>query len=49
MFYSCAKGSPARDYLEKLRKDFPAGHQKLYIPKMLPEIKKIDPESTINL
>jgi hypothetical protein len=26
----------------KLRKDSGAGHQKLYIPKMLPQIKKID-------
>jgi flagellar biosynthesis protein FlhG len=43
MFTSCVKGSPAREYLEKLRKDNNA--QKLYIPKILPEIKKIDPES----
>jgi len=35
------KGSPARAYLEKARKDG-SGAQKLYIPKMLPEIKKID-------
>ena len=35
------KGSPARTYLEKARKDG-SGAQKLYIPKMLPEIKKID-------
>ena len=41
---SCAKGSPARVHLEKLRKEG-AGHSKLYIPKMLPEIKKIDPDS----
>ena len=38
------KGSPARVYLEKARKDG-SGPQKLYIPKMLPEIKKIDPVS----
>jgi flagellar biosynthesis protein FlhG len=44
MFTSCAKGSPARVHLEKIRKDG-AGHKKLYIPKMLPDIKKIDPES----
>jgi len=44
MFNSCGKGSPARAHLEKLRKDG-AGHQKLYVPKMLPEIKKIDPAS----
>ena len=41
MFNSCSKGSPARAYLEKLRKDG-AGHQKLYIPKILPALKKID-------
>jgi flagellar biosynthesis protein FlhG len=41
MFNSFGKGSPARAHLEKVRKDG-AGHQKLYIPKMLPEIKKID-------
>jgi flagellar biosynthesis protein FlhG len=38
------KGSPASIYLEKARKDG-SGPQKLYIPQMLPEIKKIDPES----
>ena len=41
MYTSFAKGSPARTYLEKARKDG-SGPQKLYIPKMLPEIKKID-------
>ena len=45
MFNSCSKGSPARVLLEKIRKEGAQGHQKLYIPKMLPEIKKIDPES----
>jgi len=45
MFNSCVKGSQARAYLEKIRKDSSTGHHKLYIPKMLPEIKKIDPES----
>ena len=44
MFTSFGKGSKARSYLEKIRKDG-AGHQKLYIPKILPEIKKIDEES----
>jgi len=44
MFSSCSKGSPARAYIEKIRKDG-AGHSRLYIPKMLPEIKKIDPDS----
>jgi len=44
MFSSCGKGSPARTYLEKIRKDG-AGHSKLYIPKILPEIKKLDKAS----
>ena len=44
MFNSCVKGSPARAYLEKLRKDG-AGHQKLYIPKILPALKKADQSS----
>ena len=42
MYSSCAKGSKARAYLEKIRKDG-AGH--LYIPKILPEIKNIDTAS----
>jgi len=45
MFSTCAKGSPAREHLEKVRKENATGHHKLYIPKILPEIKKIDPES----
>jgi flagellar biosynthesis protein FlhG len=45
MYNSCGKDSPARTYLEKTRKEGAHGHHKLYIPKMLPEIKKIDPES----
>ncbi|MDR0463950.1 MAG: AAA family ATPase [Treponema sp.] len=44
MFNSWTKGSPARIFMEKIRKDG-AGHSKLYIPKILPEIKKIDPTS----
>jgi len=44
MFNSWAKGSPARVFMEKIRKDG-AGHSKLYIPRILPEIKKIDPAS----
>jgi len=48
MFNSCTKGSPARTYLEKLRKDSSGGHHKLYIPKILPEIHKIDPVSHEN-
>jgi len=45
MFSSCTKGSPMRAYMEKIRKDGAGGHHKLYIPKMLPEIKHIDPAS----
>ena len=41
MYTVFEKGSPARTYLEKARKDG-SGPQKLYIPRMLPEIKKID-------
>ena len=41
MFTVFGKGSPARAYLEKIRKEG-SGQQRLYIPKMLPEIKKID-------
>jgi flagellar biosynthesis protein FlhG len=44
MFTVFPKGSPARNYLEQARKDG-SGPQRLYIPKMLPEIKKVDPES----
>jgi len=44
LYTSCLKGSPARDYLEKARKDG-SGAQKLYVPKMLEEIKIIDRES----
>jgi flagellar biosynthesis protein FlhG len=39
-----ARGTPAMAYLEQVRKDG-SGPQKLYIPKMLPEVKKIDPQS----
>jgi len=45
MFNSFSKNSPARTYLEKVRKDSSGGHNKLYIPKLLPEIKKIDTAS----
>ena len=44
MYTSCKKGSGAREYLEKLRKDGAAA-QKLYIPRLLPEIKSVDRES----
>jgi len=44
MFTTFGKNSPAATFLEKSRKDG-SGHHKLYIPKMLAEIKKIDPDS----
>jgi flagellar biosynthesis protein FlhG len=44
MFTVFGKGSAAKNYLEQARKDG-SGPQKLYIPKLLPEIKKIDPVS----
>ena len=44
MYTSFGRGSPAREYLEKIRKEG-SGPQRLYIPQMLPEIKKIDPVS----
>ena len=44
MFTSCGKGSPARNYLEKIRRDG-SGAQKMYIPKIMPEIQKMDRES----
>ena len=44
MFTVFGKGSAAKNYLEQARKDG-SGPQKLYIPRLLPEIKKIDPVS----
>ncbi|MDR2102422.1 MAG: P-loop NTPase [Treponema sp.] len=44
MYTVFPKGSPAYVYLEQIRKDG-SGSQRLYIPQILPEIKKIDPES----
>jgi len=38
------KGSAARAFLEQARKDG-SGSQKLYIPKLLPQIQQIDPPS----
>ena len=38
------KGTEAKAYLEQVRKEG-SGPQKLYIPRMLPEIKKIDRDS----
>jgi flagellar biosynthesis protein FlhG len=43
MFTSFPANSRARAYLEKLRKD--NDHQQLYIPKLLPEIQRIDKTS----
>jgi flagellar biosynthesis protein FlhG len=45
MYTLFPKGSAANTFLEKTRKEGVAGAQKLYIPRMLPEIKKIDPVS----
>ena len=44
MFTTFPRNSKARAYLEKMRKDV-AGPQKLYIPRILPEIKEVDPKS----
>ncbi|MDR3138710.1 MAG: P-loop NTPase [Treponema sp.] len=44
MYTVFLKGSPAYAYVEQIRKDG-SGAQKLYIPKILPEIKNLDPES----
>ena len=44
MFTTFTKGSPAREYLEKVRKEG-SGPQRLYIPQMLTEIRKLDKES----
>jgi flagellar biosynthesis protein FlhG len=45
MYTVFSKGAKARAYLEQARKDGSGGPQKLYIPKMLPEIQKIDSPS----
>jgi flagellar biosynthesis protein FlhG len=44
MYTVCTKGTRAWDYLERARKDG-SGSQKLYIPKLLPEIRKKDKAS----
>jgi flagellar biosynthesis protein FlhG len=44
MYTVFSKGTRARAYLEQIRREG-SGPQKLYIPKILPEIQKIDPES----
>ncbi|MDR1444105.1 MAG: P-loop NTPase [Treponema sp.] len=47
MYTVFAKGSPALAYLEQFRKEG-SGPHRLYIPKILPEIKARDPESYEN-
>jgi flagellar biosynthesis protein FlhG len=42
MYTIFAKGTEAHEYLERIRKD---GNQRLYIPQMLKEIARVDPES----
>jgi flagellar biosynthesis protein FlhG len=44
MFTVFGKGTKARAYLEQIRREG-SGPQKLYIPQILPEIQKLDPES----
>jgi flagellar biosynthesis protein FlhG len=44
MYTVFPRGSKAYNYLEKARKDG-SGAQRIYIPKILPEIQSIDPES----
>jgi flagellar biosynthesis protein FlhG len=44
MYTVFGKGTKARVYLEQIRREG-SGPQKLYVPKILPEIKKIDPEA----
>ena len=45
MYNTFKKGSAAYDYIEQLKKD-PQALQRLYIPKMLDTLDKIDPTST---
>jgi flagellar biosynthesis protein FlhG len=47
MYTVFGKGTKARAYLEQARKEG-SGPQRLYIPRMLPEIRKIDPPSYEN-
>lgn len=45
LMYSCfKKGSPAHEYLENLKKDS-SSLRKMYIPRIMEEIAKIDPEN----
>ncbi len=45
MYNTFRKGTPAHDYLEKLKKDS-ATLQKLYIPKLVEALEKVDPQNT---
>ncbi|MBO8449774.1 MAG: AAA family ATPase [Spirochaetes bacterium] len=45
LFNSFKKGTPGRDYIEKLRKDS-SSLQRLYIPKLIEILGKADPENT---
>jgi flagellar biosynthesis protein FlhG len=44
MYMAFVKGTRAHEFLERLRKEG-SGLQKLYIPKIIPEIRRIDPAS----
>jgi flagellar biosynthesis protein FlhG len=44
MYMAFARGTRAYEYLERLRKDG-SGLQKLYIPRIIPEIRNVDPAS----
>lgn len=45
MYNTFKKGTPGYDYLKKLRSDS-SSLQRLYIPKLVEELEKIDPENT---
>ena len=45
MYNTFKKGSPGYDYLKKLRSDS-SSLQRLYIPKLVEELQKVDPENT---
>jgi flagellar biosynthesis protein FlhG len=42
MYTIFSPGTKAREYLENMRKEGSGGYQRLYIPKILPEIKNVD-------
>ena len=45
MYNTFKKGTPGYDYLKKLRSDS-SSLQRLYIPKLVEELQKVDPENT---